>query len=317
MKNSKSFDRWKCIRPSSWALTVYNNHEKELWKMYMAFEITQKFTYKQFRDKPKSTWDEPILNYFSFSNPLKPNLSPFYINNMTTIKDWSNALNDFQNWINLNTLLILAANLETYIAKVTKFSLLSDLGVLFGYDSHIDGIHLLKYAQKDKIENMNKIIDDNIVCFTKGTGDSRINRLSKIFKNLDDNLLSNEINALEKIRKIRNDLAHTFGREIERVQNNLTPEILPIKKISREQILKLQHTVWKVVKHIDIVLLNHIGNYEAINIYHNLFSKMSDSQLNAHINMRANLFKKEYGRLGATPVNKEFCRDLVYYYENL
>ena len=56
---------------------------------------------------------------------------------MTTIKDWSNALNDFQNWINLNTLLILAANLETYIAKVTKFSLLSDLGVLFGYDSHI------------------------------------------------------------------------------------------------------------------------------------------------------------------------------------
>ena len=308
------FKRWKNIKKSTWALSVFKYHNRELWKMYMSFEMTQKFAYAQFRGKPKSTWDEAANSYFKFEKPLIPKTTPFYIE-MVTVKNWSDGLNEFRNWTNLNVLLSMAANLETYIAKVTRLALLSDLGVLFGYENHIDGVHLLKYANGKR--EIDKLIETYVINFTKGDWNSRLNNLYSIFSKLDKLLLDENISNLEKIRKIRNDIAHSFGRDIEKSQKNLKPERLPITNLNRNNLILFSSYIWKTAKHIDTILMENIGNYEAINAYHEIYSQMNLRQRSAHKNIRAKEFKKHYGHLGASPLSKEFCQELVEYYENL
>lgn len=43
------------------------------------------------------------------------------------IKEWSNSFNELQNWMNLNALLAMMSNLETYMATVIPLAIESDI----------------------------------------------------------------------------------------------------------------------------------------------------------------------------------------------
>ncbi len=64
------------------------------------------------------------------------------------IKEWSNSFNELQNWMNLNALLAMMSNLETYMATVIPLAIESDIGVLYGVSKRIDGIELLKHGKQ-------------------------------------------------------------------------------------------------------------------------------------------------------------------------
>ena len=69
-----------------------------------------------------------------------------------------------------------------------------------------------------------------------------------------------------------------------------------------------------VVKNIDDYLLNnHIGEYQSILAYHKCYPNMNKD---IHINLRADLFKKEYGK-NDVAIGKTFCRGLAKYYESI
>lgn len=313
--NMNKFDRWKCSRDSSFALTVFKRHNREVWTMYTTFEITNMFLYKQFGNKSKETWDESIFKYFYFKAPLRPENSPYYIK-LATVRDWSDSLSEFMNWTNLNTLLVLIGNLETYIAKISRLAMLSDFGVLFGYEKNIEGVHLLKYSNRSP--EISELIDNKIIGFTRGDWQSRINNLCNTFINLDKNLLISHISNLEKIRKIRNNLAHSFGRDIDESQKILTPQKTDIAKLSRKNLFKYSNVIYDVAKHLDNVLLNkHIGSYEYLNAYHETYKLFSDKLKKAHVNIRADKCKKEFGKLDGIILSKRFWRELAEFYERV
>ena len=65
------------------------------------------------------------------------------------------------------------------------------------------------------------------------------------------------------MRKIRNNVAHAFGRDIDKTRARETVEMLPIERLSEERLQKYMELIRKISKAIDNQLLNnHIGEFE-------------------------------------------------------
>lgn len=295
------FDRWKPRSKTSWAFRVYKKHTEELLKMYVTFDNAHRYTYKNLKAN-KSEWEDQPKKHFKYKNNLE-------YRHFKDLKDWSKSFNELENWNNLNALIAIASNLETYMATIIPLALESDTGILFGTPKRIDGIEIIKHGSSRHYS----ITDIEIGC-TKGTWESRLNSYKKAFGYVPEYLIEN-ISLLEKIRKIRNDVAHAFGRDIEASRKNNELTKLPIAKLTREKFLKLEEVTWKSAVEIDKHLnANHIGEFEAILFYHKMYPSLNKK---IHSNERAQLFKKKLGQFGDAPPSKEFCKDLVIYYEKL
>ena len=300
-KNTYQFDRWKPKGRTSWAWRVFKKHNVELMRMYTSFDTSKKFTYKMLGDVG-AKWSDFPNQYFEFDRNWETN-------HFNDLKDWSEGYNDLENWVNLNALITISATFETYIATIVSIALESDVGVLYGMPRKIDGIEILKHG-KEKPFDFEKIIE---AC-TKGSWQSRLNSYEKTFNKVPKYLL-NKISDLEKIRILRNNMAHSFGRDIEAARNTGKLSTLPIEKLSRKRLLKFQEIVWKSAKAVDIHLYNfHIGEYNALMFYHELYPSLNHR---VHPSIRAMDLKKAIGRYGEVPQGKKFCKGLVSYYEAL
>jgi hypothetical protein len=295
------FDRWKHKSKSSWPLRIFKQHTNELLRMFIAFNNSKSYTYKNL-GKDNSKWEDKLDKHFKFENKWE-------YDKFDDLKDWSNGYNELENWINLNALVSMSSSFETYIATIVPLALESDIGVLFGTSHKIDGMSILKYGKNEPFD-----FNNIVVGITKGDWNSRVAIYKKTFDNVPKYLESN-ISSLEKIRKIRNDLAHAFGRDIEASRDKFILKSLPIKKLSREKFLKYQNIIWESALSIDKHLTNfHIGEYQTLLFYHKLFPNLTQT---GHQSERAVRLKKEIGKYGDLPHGKLFCKGLVDYYESL
>jgi hypothetical protein len=295
------FNRWRPQAKTSWAWRVFKKHNLEFYRMYIAFDNAHKFTYEKL-GQDKAQWSDLPAKHFKFDKQWE-------YEKFSNLKDWSSAFNQLENWMNLNALVAILSNLETYIATIVPLALESDIGVLFGLPNKIDGIEILKHG-KDSPFNFT----DTVVSCTKGTWDSRIAAYKRSFGRVPK-FLEGHISHLDKMRNLRNNVAHAFGRDIEASRKKGVITTLPIETLSRERLLEYQQIVWKTAKAIDAHLHNfHIGEYQRVLFYHELYPHLNH---NTHPNQRAVLFKKKIGQFGDIAAGKEFCKGLVTYYEAL
>jgi hypothetical protein len=225
-----------------------------------------------------------------------------------SLKSWSNSFNDFQNWVNLNALMALCSNLETYLSTSVSLAIQSDPGLLFQSPKSIDGAQLLKKNAAKNIAH-----DDLIMSITKGDWNSRLSAFKKIFGNVPT-VLERQIGELEKIRQLRNKIGHAFGRDIESSRNHEVKKTLPMESLNSIQLNRHQKTIWSSAKSVDKFLLkNHIGDYQAIAFYHRLYPGL---RKDVHPSERAMSLKKALGSFGDVS-GKEYCKELVTYYEAL
>jgi hypothetical protein len=301
MKSSThQFDRWNPREKSTWVFWVFKKHNVELLRMYTAFESSRSFTYSSLGKVAK--WDDEPSKHLSFTRPLR-------FDQFETMRDWSDSFNDFENWLNLNALVAISSNLETYMATVIPLALSSDIGSLYGTTRKIDGIGILKHGHAKAFD-----FEHHVVACTKGDWSSRLAAYERYFGR-SPKFFSSNISALERIRTLRNNVAHSFGRDIEASRDQLQVKTLPIEKLSRNNLLSLQKVVWQIAKAIDVHLHNfHIGEYQALAFYHRLYPSLRHD---LHPAMRAMEFKKRIGSFGSTPAGKEYCKGLVQYYEAL
>ena len=118
---------------------------------------------------------------------------------------------------------------------------------------------------------------------------------------------------LERIRKIRNEMGHAFGRDIDEARRIGSINILPIRKLSHEKLLKLRTVMATAAGHIDKFLVaKHIGEFEMLQFFGSL---KIPTELNR--TERAFRFKKAVGQHGAEPRGKVFCAGLVNYWDAL
>lgn len=284
---------------STWAFQVFKKYNNELNQMMWANNASSKFAYKNLK-KAKAKWTDTASDHLEIVIP-KGEIG------IGDLKHWSDSYKNFHNWTNLNGLLALSSNLETYIDTSVSLALESDPGVLFESPRSIDGVLMLKNGAKK-----NKYNDEVKKDITKGEWNGRRSAFLKTFGHVPQ-ILDENISSLEKIRKMRNKVGHAFGRDIEKSRNHEVKEILPMSRLSNELLKKYQEVIYNSAQAIDQYLLkNHIGEYQFIAFYHRIYEgiKSKDSTV------RVNTLKKRLGMSGDL-YNKDFCKELVYYYENL
>lgn len=299
-RSTKIFDRWTSSTKSTWTFQVFQKHISELNQMIWANESASKLVYSTL-SQANANWTDSASKHLNFTVPVGEE-------SYHDLKEWSSSYNQFYKWNNLNSLMALSASHETYLSTVIELALASDPGVLMDSAKSIDGIVLLKKEGRKNI-----FLNDVIIDITKGDWNSRINSFEKYFGTIPKSL-SNQIGKLEKIRILRNNIGHAFGRDIKDSRNHEVKNTTPMESLSDLRLKSYQKAIWISAKSIDEHLLhNHIGEYQAIAFYHRIYGSL---RKDVHQSIRAMELKKRLGAFGDIS-GKEYCKGLVNYYENI
>lgn len=233
----------------------------------------------------------------------------------TTFDAWKNNFRKFQNFNRLNLVLSICSCFEVYLRSIVSLSLESKPGIILGDSSAIDGATLLKNNSNYSVYNektypFTQQLND--VC--KGDWNSRIAAYKKLFTNIPLDLEKNAL-ELDKIRVLRNNIAHYFSRTKSKYENPIVFKSERIINVSHNYIKKSMKTVHCVVKAIDKHLyFDYIGSYEILKYFVNYKDTSIDSMTSGN---KAKWLQKLVGQNGIQPVGTEYYKKLISYYESL
>lgn len=299
-KTEWTFSRWIPHEKSTWAYQIFKKYDEQIKKNIWAFQPIPEFVYKTLKSTG-AKWGDLPSTYMKFLN------GKFLI--YKDLKEWAKSFNDFTKWAKLNTLMAISSNFETFLDNVITLSILSDPGVVVGASKSIDGMFLIKNGSTRNYDL--KGIVTNCV---KGDWNSRWMNIHKLFPNIPDTI-SKSTSDLEYLRKIRNDIGHSYGRNLEETREITKKAILPFHNVDIQKVNKIQNLVRKIAKEVDLYLLNnHIGEFQFLNLYHSMYPKMNKT---CHYGIRAKDFKKAIGRSGVSSVSDDNCKQIVKFYESL
>lgn len=294
------FNRWTAREKSSWPLQVFQRYNKELAGLYYANIAGSRYTYSALK-AAGAKWEDSVISHFKFDEEGHAKL-------FASLKSWSASYNDFQNWTNLNSLIAMSSNLETYVASVIALAIESDPGVLIGATRTVDGIKRLKQG------NAVLDVEPQITACVKGDWNARAASYKRIFGMLPQGL-ERKLDRLNEVRLLRNKVGHAFGRDIEEARRHGVKNVLPMERLSDERTLAFQKLIFGVAKSVDRhLLVAHVGEYQALRYYHEIYPGLD---LSAHPSIRAQVLKKKLGGVKQSSTGKVLCRQLVAYYESL
>ena len=280
---------------------MFTQYSLEHGKQVQAHEAALRRAYRTLATEG-SEWEDKIDTHFQFDPPKKAAI-------FSDLRDWSNSYNAFGNWVNLNSVLFASSNLETYLATVIRLAIQSDPGLTIGKSRLIDGTYLLRHPGSSPRD-----FEPLIAHCTMGDWQSRVSGLKYLFGTVPPEV-TDSLNFLEEIRTLRNSIAHAIGRDIEDSRVHGVKQILPIARLTRRRTNLLHTKIQLVAKAIDRQLLaNNIGEFQVIHFYHRLYPTL---RTDIHPSERAMSLKNEVGKFGAMSPSKEFCKELVAYYEAL
>lgn len=298
-RSQVKFDRWGHIHTHTWPFQVYKQYNEELSRFIWASEAASQFTFKALkRDGAENGSD--LSEFFT--------LPAHRISTMKDIKGWTDIYNESQNWMRLNCIMALSSNLETFFTSIVSLAIESNPGVLLGTPKRIDGGGLLKLGGLDK-----KYYVQNLEACCSGSWSARLAAFVRLFGDAPDSY-KNGMKALERIGRLRNNLGHAFGRDIDASRDFTINSKLTTDRIQFKTLIRYLELAYGIVNDVDSFLLNrHIGEFQAIVAYHKYsesFSKLaSDVE-------RIAAFKRYYGTQDQA-IGKEFCRGLIAYYKGL
>ena len=227
--------------------------------------------------------------------------------------EWISKNSNFYSWTRLNVLLTLVSNFEIYISNITAVAIESNPGLLFGKTDRIDGVNYLKNKSFDKHllkEHRKKIVLET----TRGDWIQRVKGLKKYFGSIPP-IFDDKIESLEKMRAMRNNIAHSFGRNIEKAQENRSIDTLNPISIKEEVLLEYSKDIYTLARALDSFLMEqHIGSFEDLYYYHNNIA-VKNSLLSYNGNIMTYLKKTSYSDVGLR--SKNYWEQLIrYYYES-
>ena len=296
-RSNVGFHRWKHVQNHTWPFQVYKLYNEELSQFLWSNEAASKYTYNKL-GKDGAVDNDPPTKHFS--------LPAHRISTMKTLKGWAAIYDESHNWMRLNCVMAISSNLETYLASVVALAIESNPGVLVGASKYIDGAKLLKNGGLD-----DSVYEKNIVACTKGDWSARLDAFEKLFGPAPASY-HNGLSTLERMRRLRNNLGHAFGRDIDASRDFSFNKKQPADRITLATLVKYLEKAYNIIQDVDTFLLdNHIGEFQAIYAYHQHRNEFAGGEID-----RALELKKFYGKQDQT-VGKVFCKGLVRYYESL
>lgn len=293
------FNRWKHIQAYSWPFRVFKQYYEELNGLYWASFAARKYIYPTLNAQG-CTWQ---------SNPNDVLGLPIETYNFENLRNWANLYNTSFVWQRLNLIMSLNSILETYLVAICSLAIESNPGILINSSQSVDGVKFLKNKK-----SVRPLGDSHIESITKGDWIKRVLSFEKLFGDLPKSA-KDSISTLEALRKVRNRIGHSYGRDISKSRSFEIKEMLPLEGVSDENLLKYFSVVFTFAKNVDKILMdNHIGEYQTILLYHNFYTNSHPVGVPSE---RANAFRKFHGKNYYPYVTKKFCLDLVNYYHSL
>ena len=216
---------------------------------------------------------------------------------------WRKDISNFSTWTWKNSLIAILSYFEFYMRRICLTTLMSDPGIIIGAPRAADGVLHLK-------NNTHPDFERYILGVTKGTWPDRARHFEATFHWVPASMLEN-IEALDKMRIIRNRSAHAFGRDLDNIFIEKGND-RPIDSLKIEKLQDFMSIIDLITKEMDNYLLsNHIGEFESILTYHK-----NRMKLHGFANEKARQLKKllNTSHVG-NPRDLNFCIDLITDYE--
>ncbi len=287
------FARWTpWYTGTSWAWQRFKRQHTEFNDLYWAHEAASQRTLRRGRNEEGRTAEE-----FGLKGEIADRVS-------ANLTEWRKHYKDFGNWARLSALLAISGYFEVYLKTVASLALESDPGVTSGATQRIDGCLLLKHSK-----TYSRLGDT--VQVVVGEWPARISAYRKLFQSVPEFLLQNE-GELERMRRLRNEAGHTFGRSMDEGDYRSKVDAVPVTRLSLDRLKRFLNLILGAAKAIDSHLVrNHIGAYEMVYFYH-----QKGNRLHPKDNSPAALRKAVGEAFGVGP-STAYCRDLQRYYANL
>lgn len=198
--------------------------------------------------------------------------------------------------------------LEAYISAVVTLSLRSDPLLRYGQSHTIDGVTWIKREVHDDIS-------DHVLSCVKGQWSKRLSGYGKLFRTVPATLRSCE-SDLERMRVIRNGVAHSFGRDTRYFEDPLVDGATLAERLSEPSLLKWLGVIEQAAMAIDEHLFSqHLGEFELLWHYHRWQALPAAQRALGSGEWRA--FSRHINvKFGMTP-GPDFCKELRNYYNQL
>jgi hypothetical protein len=293
-----AFSRYQPVMERTFALRTFNEHETEMNRHYWSFKVVSDYSNFIARERESQDPQQLTSRVFNASGPDASRIP-------RTVSAWIGASKDLENWLRLSALVSATSYLETYLRQVLRSALMSDPACRFGASLALDGTKLLKSGIEPEF-------DQDIEAITRGDWPGRCAKFKAMFGSVPLALTSN-LARLEKVRKMRNEFAHGFGRGLD-IPAPSQRSTRVSSRISEQRLTQDLGIISKVAASVDRLLLtNNIGNFEPIHFYHGWRSSSRPKADLGYGPDRA--FQRALKREANVNVGAVFCRELVKYYD--
>lgn len=284
----------------SFSLRAFNRYETEINEHFWSFKVVSEYARFIAQAEKDINPNSSTAVLFKATGPDARRIPP-------TVANWLDAREELENWLRLSALVSAASYLEVYLRQVIRSALMSDPLCRYGASRALDGAILLK-------GNKELPYDYEIGEITKGEWNSRLAAFARIFGAHPPGI-DPYVGILEQIRKIRNDFAHGFGRDLS-VPPPSRSDIKPAHRLSHRTYIKYIGSLSKSASFVDKYLLSgFIGNFELIHFYHEWKSRHRDPKDAKYDPVRA--LQRTINRDLAFATSTEFCAAIITYYNAL
>jgi hypothetical protein len=290
----REFERWRPFHPgSSWALRLFIAHHTELNALYWAHEPASRFIARAMKNQLNANASQAL----AFSGIDQRRIEP-------TVDVWLEAYDRFNNWTRVSALVALSSYFEVYLKTIISLALESDPGAPRGASRRVDGVVMLKYGTHHSyFEDAKQVVI--------GDWSKRLKSYRELF-----GVVPSELQALqgdlERLRQLRNDAGHKFGRNMHEEDYRSRVEPIKMVQVGLPTLKKHLGVVESATRAIDAHLLGqHIGSYEMVYFYHTKHGELFEP------GRHARKLRKALGAIFGIGFSDRFCEALKAYYENL
>jgi hypothetical protein len=253
------FDRTISIAGSSLARWRHRRDQKEVNSHYWISVLQADLLARQIR--PLDDADGPPNTALGLRGTADRNVGH-------NIAELRRRIKISDRWRRLSTLLLASSALERYIIGASTAAIESDPLLEARFPKMLDGAALKKRGLS--------LAQPSLTPLTVGEWSARLRALEKTFGDLPASVRANE-GQLEKIRKMRNSIAHEFGStDSEAIPPSallvagarMDRAVMPGHALSENQLLKYLDVLNKTSVALDDFLVEKfIGNYEIMAVY--------------------------------------------------
>lgn len=299
--------RWTTPFPHSFAYKLFEQHFTELNKMYWA-NVPASNTIEKEAMTFHSSGGDTLTDFFLIPDKDDHRLA-------SNFNEWKINYREFLNFTRLNMVLSLCSCFEIYLRSIISLAIESKPGVILGNKDVVDGAKLLKTNKTYCIYNENtypfyKHVDS--VC--RGDWFSRLFAYKNLFGTAPFDI-NNTVTELDALRKLRNNIAHYYGREKSKYETPIILRSESATRVTHDRLIKFLKLIYTTAKTIDQHLyLEFIGSYEVLKYY---ITHQSPKIVDFSSGAKAKWLQKHLGHEGAHPVGTDYYKELLCYYENL